>query len=1042
MKRIGFILLKILKITGITAAALVALLFLAPIIFPDTVGRQIKSWANQSITGDLNFSRSRLSFFTHFPSLTLTLYDVDLKGSAPFDKDTLLSARKLGFGINLQKLIFDHVVHINKIYLTDAQCNMLVSADGKTNYGIYKSTPSSKNDSANENSAASLHLEKIKIVNCHLIYDDRSAPMLIDARHINYQGTGDLSQSVFDLASHIESDSLSFALDSVSYLSHKSIDADLITRINTQTLALIFRKNDLKVNQLGLQFSGKLDILHNGYNMDFKLESVNAGLYQLITAFPPQYIDWLSKTTIRGMADLKLNLKGRYIASANEMPDLSLTLRLRDGYIAYQGVKLPLSEIGGLAVMQLPKLDEQQLYLRLDSFSFRMDQDYFRAGWESHGLDEPSVRATAKGRIDLDNLKKALGISGFDMQGRLSLDADADGRFSRKIIKTSLRKTDTVIASIPSFHINCQVDNGTVRYPHVPEAIKQIFLKMEAFCPDANYRHAVFRIDTLHAAMLSNFLQGRFQIHSAPDFPLEGDLEGLVNLGEIKQCYSLDSLQLAGLLRFNIHTRGKYAPDHHLFPKTRSDFSLQNASVHTKYYPHPIEQINIEADAFDGGGTLRDMHLNISRAALLFEGKHFYAKASLKNFDDLQYDIAVRGYLDIGRLYQVFSRKELAVSGIVRADLSFQGKQSDVDAGRFDLLRNKGTLELKKFRIVHEYFPQPLYISQGSFHFDSDKMWFDRFMAKYGSTDFQLDGYMENAINYALGGSKTLAGNFNLSSPFINIGELSVYAGPGASDAKKSETEQDSPTGVVMVPQHIDLTLKAEIGKISYSGLTIEQFNGGVHISDGSVELVQTGFNLVGTQIGMSGKYTALSPRGASFDYHLQAKDFDIHRAYAEVKLFRDLASSAKYAQGIISLDYSLSGRLNENMRPVYPSLAGGGTLSVKQVKFRNWKLFNTVSSKTEKTELKDPDISKIEIKSTIKNNLITIPRFKFKTGGFRVRIEGQTSFDNQLNLKMRIGLPPLGIIGIPLRVTGRADDPKIKVGKKDTDPLAEKEDD
>ncbi len=31
----------------------------------------------------------------------------------------------------------------------------------------------------------------------------------------------------------------------------------------------------------------------------------------------------------------------------------------------------------------------------------------------------------------------------------------------------------------------------------------------------------------------------------------------------------------------------------------------------------------------------------------------------------------------------------------------------------------------------------------------------------------------------------------------------------------------------------------------------------------------------------------------------------------------------------------------------------------------------------------------------------------------------------------MRLGLPPLGIIGIPIMVTGTQDDPKIKLGRK-----------
>lgn len=121
-------------------------------------------------------------------------------------------------------------------------------------------------------------------------------------------------------------------------------------------------------------------------------------------------------------------------------------------------------------------------------------------------------------------------------------------------------------------------------------------------------------------------------------------------------------------------------------------------------------------------------------------------------------------------------------------------------------------------------------------------------------------------------------------------------------------------------------------------------------------------------------------------------------------------------------------------MQPVMPSLEGKGTLSVKQVKMKGFKLLNTVASRTESPDIKDPDITKVDIKSTIKNNLLTIERFKFKVSGFRLRFEGQSSLDGNLNLKMRVGLPPLGIIGIPIKVTGNQENPEIKIGKKTED--------
>ncbi len=191
----------------------------------------------------------------------------------------------------------------------------------------------------------------------------------------------------------------------------------------------------------------------------------------------------------------------------------------------------------------------------------------------------------------------------------------------------------------------------------------------------------------------------------------------------------------------------------------------------------------------------------------------------------------------------------------------------------------------------------------------------------------------------------------------------------------------------------------------------------------------------------MDATYSSINPKKAVFDYHINAQDFDIKKAYQQIKLFRDMATSAKSAEGIVSLDYKLNGRLNSNMQPVYPSLKGGGVLSVKKIKLHGLKLFGAVGSKTDHKGLDSGDVSKVNIETTIANNIITIKRTILRMAGFRLRFEGQVSFDNALNLQFRLGLPPFGIFGIPMTITGTEAKPVIHLGKgkkedelKDTD--------
>lgn len=1041
------IFVKILKITGITIGSILLLLFLAPYIFPNTVAEQIKGWTNSSIKGELNFSRARLSFFNHFPSLTLTLHDFTLKGSAPYEKDTLIAAEKISLGINLKTLLFDKKININKIYLTKSSIDVEINEKGEANYNIYDSKAKPPSDPSTDTSSTSLRLEKIVISNTHLVYNDRSIPMLIDARNFNYEGAGDLSKAIFDLRSHISADSFNFTFDKEPYLTNKKFDANLITKINTNSLAFIFEKNDLIINKLAVQFNGKLDFLKNGYDIDLSLSSNRSDFHDVITAFPPSYLDWLEKTKVKGNVDFSLALKGQFVASTNSLPTLSFNMRIRNGYISYQDAPVPATNLLANLDVKIPSFNMDSMRVNMDSLFFTVDKNYFRASLQSTGLSQPSIMAKADAQVDLEKLERALGINVIEMKGNLNLKFNAAGRYAKgTVVSKGLRKkTDTVITSIPKFNLESSLTNGFIKYKDLPQPITNINLTMHAWCPDNDYKKSIFKIDTIYAKVLNNFINGSANVSSMNDFPLEANLHASINLAEIKQCYPLDSLDIGGILKFDINTKGKYAPAKKLFPKTLANINWQHGSIQTKYYPHPIENIEVAAKASDDDGSMRSLNVLIEPASFQFEGRPFTLNASLKNFDNLLYDVKAKGEIDIGRIYQVFSQQGINVKGYAKTAVTFKGKQSDAMNAHYENLINSGSIELKDVQLSHEYFPLPFTVKEGLFVFRQDKMWFDKFLAVYGKSDLRLDGYLENVINYILSENGTLKGNFNLSSNFISLDEFSAFSAP--TDTKKqipvtvSDSSVGNSSGVILIPRNLDLIIKANANKIFYNGLDIQEFSGGLAVNNGQIHLSETAFTLIGCGVNMDGSYGNTSATRAIFEYHIKANDFDVKRAYNEVKLFHDLATSAASAQGIISLDYNLKGRLNENMYPIYPSLIGGGVLSVKNVKLKGLKLFNAVSSKTEKQDIKDPDLSKIDFKTTIKNNLITLERVKFKTAGFRIRLEGQTSFDSKINLKMRLGLPPLGIIGIPMRITGSSDDPKIKLGKSDKDELVEKED-
>jgi AsmA protein len=896
---------KILKYTGISLVILLALMFITPLIFSDKIKEQVKKTANEKLNGELNYSDAEVSFFTHFPSLTLTLTKFNLNGSAPFQNEKLVSADEIAFGINLSSLVFGESIKVDQIFLSNSVINVKVNEKGEANYNVYKAE--TKTAEKEKQSDTGLKLEEIEINNAKLIYDDQSANVHVDAAGFNYLGNGDLSKAIFELHSKLKIEKLNIIYENEPYLMNKKVDGDLITKINTNSLSFVFEQNDLFINKLLVDFTGKFDFLKDGYDIDLKLQSSKSNLNDLFTAFPPKYITWLKDTELKGNVDLLLTVKGKYIASQNIGPDLNLDFKLKDGFVNYKKSAFPVSNLNMDIVAKVPNLNPELLWLDARNLSLNVDKNYLKTRLKLNGMTTPDIDMALNSQIDLEKLNRALGIPDIELKGMLVGDLKAKGKFDKK---------------------------------------------------------------------------------------------------------------------------------NKLFPNASGTLNLKNGFVKTQYYPNPITHINVAANINNQGGTFDGLSIMLKPAGFTFEGQPFWVEADLKNFDDLNYDIKAKGTLNVSKIYKVFSQKGLDVDGFIKADLQLKGIQSYAEKGDYSKLQNKGTLELRNINVQTEYLPKSLLIKEGIFRFNQDKMSFNTFLVAYGESDFKMNGYLKNVFNFMSSKKGTLRGSFTLNSKFINVDEFmsTTTVTPAVVDPNNMAAFPKEETGVILIPSNLDLQFYAAAHKINYQGLILQDGKGAVKIKNGKILMQNTGFNLIGCNVAMNAAYQGITPKKAVFEYDIKATDFNIKRAYNEVKMFKDMASAAENAEGIVSLDYKIKGRLNQQMMPVYPSLLGGGVLSIKDVKVKGMKMFNAVSKTTNHESIKNPELSKVNIKTTVKNNIITIDRFKFKFAGFRPRIEGTSSLDGKLNIKMRLGLPPLGILGIPLTVTGTNNNPKVKVGKQGQD--------
>ncbi len=906
MEKFKKIILKIIKWIGISFASILFLMFIIPILFPGTISKQVKIFANKHLAGELDYKKTSLTFFRHFPSLTVSVDDLLLKGSRPFQQDTLLSAKEVAVGINLKNLIFDGDVKIDEIYVTDAVANVFVNTKGEANYNVYVSKPSDKPKDTTQ-SGASIKLDLIKFRNIDVRYNDHAARVLVDAKGLNYTGKGGLSQDVFDLKTDLDINKLDFSLDRIWYAKEKTLHADLITRINTNALTFVLRKNELRINELPLKFTGFLSILKDGYDLDIKAASEKTTIRDMLSILPPQYLKSVSDTKIEGNSDLFFNLKGRFSEAQNLKPRLKARLLVQNGFISSGNAPVPMNNLNMDLNVDLPDLNTDQLGIDLKKLSFDLGRNNnFRAVVQTKGLKEMQVKADIKGALNLQTLDQALGLKDIEIRGLLNTDIKANGLFSL---------------------------------------------------------------------------------------------------------------------------------DKKLFPKTNGYLNLKNGWLKTTYYPNAVQNINIAAHITNTDGTFKSLGVKLDPFKFDFEGNPVFVNADLQNFEDLLYKVRAKGVLNVGRIYKVFAKKGLDVSGLIMADLSLNGRQSYATTGQYSRLDNRGNLILKNIKATTEYLPKSFYIREGNFEFENEKMWFRKFFATYGKSDFALNGHLLNTINYFIERKGTLHGQFVLNSRYILIDEFMALKSGDNTDksieVEYAKVENPKSSGVVIVPKNLDVSLQANAKKVEFKGLALNNLKGLASVKKGEVYLKNTSFDIVGSRMKIDARYQDESPLTANYDVALNFLDFNVQRAYREIDMVREMATAAKDVKGIVSVDYKLKGDFDKNMMPIYPSLEGGGVVNLRDVEVKNLKMLSAVGNDIGAKAFNNPDMKGVNIETHIKNNLIHVDKFTFKVSILRPTISGTTSFNGLLDLRIRVGILPGGLIGFPVVVTGTHEKPKVKIFSK-----------
>lgn len=386
------------------------LLLTAPFLFKGKIQDLVLKTINDNLTATVSFDKVNLSLLKNFPKATVTIDGLAIVNNEPFQGDTLVYAKTIGLKMSVMELFngADKPMNIEEIQVKEAAIHVLINEQGIANYDIALKDEDEKDEDEKEDKPFSLALKHYQIENTKITYTDLSSKMQFIIDEFNHEGQGNLTANILDLNTKSTA-KISFVMDGTSFLNQVQLSLDALIGMDMDQQIYTFKENKALINQLPLQFDGKVQLLEEGQAFDLSFATPDSDFKNFLGLIPEAYAGGLKGVTTTGDFKVKGLVKGNLTETT--IPTLAIEMAANKASFKYPDLPKAVEQI----VLDMQVVNQTGLmkdtYVNLNKLSFKIDQDVFNASATLKNLTENLlVDAKLNGIINLANVTKAYPI--------------------------------------------------------------------------------------------------------------------------------------------------------------------------------------------------------------------------------------------------------------------------------------------------------------------------------------------------------------------------------------------------------------------------------------------------------------------------------------------------------------------------------------------------------------------------------------------------------------------------------------------------------
>lgn len=503
---------KVLIGFSVFIVLLFAFVLAAPFLFKDKINAAVKEEINKQLNAKVDYGDFSLSLIRSFPNFSFSLNDLSVVGIDSFKGDTLLYTENFGFTLDIMTVIKGEKYKLLALNLTNPAINAIVNYSGKANWDIVKET---KPAAASQSSNFALEIKKYKIENAEITYTDKPGNSSAQIHDLDFEGSGDITQDVYDLITKTSIAELTYQTGAVAYLSKAKLNADMNLSIDNANSKYTFKENTISLNDLSLQFDGFVQSKKDVTALDVKFKSTQTAFKSILSLIPAVYKKDFDKIKTSGTLALDGNVKGEM--KDKNYPAFNLNLKVNNGMFQYPGLPVAVKNIALVSTVTKPQGDLDFTVVDISKLHLDAGTDPVDAKINVRTpVSNPNVTANIKGQLNLANVPKFYPIEGLKtLTGLLAMDLDFKGK-----------KSDIDSKKYEAIHAagNAKITNLVYESKETPMPVKVMSMLM-TFNPQNvklnTFSAVIGKSDFNATGTLDNFMAYSFG---------KGDLVGEVNL--------------------------------------------------------------------------------------------------------------------------------------------------------------------------------------------------------------------------------------------------------------------------------------------------------------------------------------------------------------------------------------------------------------------------------------------------------------------------------------------------------------------------------